>query len=189
MAYLFIIENKKLNPNPETLLIPEFKKIWDRDESKDKHIAMMEFAYIEFMTSYKKSNPYKDYPKDIKEETIIKEVITEKNWTPDAAVKAAMDKIVEIQQEGSITYRYWMSNKEAAEKLIIFFETFDMDERTDKNIPIYKPRDITSALKDARTTLETITDLKKRVEEELFESTKVRGNKEISPFSDPTSLI
>lgn len=186
MAYLFIIENKKVNPNTETLLIPEFNKIWERDKTSDKSIAIMEFAYIEFMTSYKKSNPYRDYPDELKESTIRKEVITDKHWNPDSTVKAAMDKIEELQKDGSITYRYWKSNKDAVEKLIAFFEDFDINERTDKNVPIYKPKDITSALRDARATLETITGLKKMVDEELFESTKVRGNKEISPFSDPS---
>lgn len=185
---LFIVENRKVNPNPETLLISEFKYIWERDTSEDKSVAMMEFAYIEFMTSFAKSNPYRDYPEETKEETIFKEIIKDKDWKPDEYVKAAMDRIVEFQQEGSITYRYWRSNKDAVEKLIGFFENFDINERNDKGVPIYKPRDITSALKDARSTLETIIDLKKKVEEELFESTKTRSNKEISPFSDPSSL-
>lgn len=185
---LFIVENRKVNPNLETLLISEFKYIWERDTSEDKSVAMMEFAYIEFMTSFAKSNPYRDYPEETKEETIFKEIIKDKDWKPDEYVKAAMDRIVEFQQEGSITYRYWRSNKDAVEKLIGFFENFDINERNDKGVPIYKPRDITSALKDARSTLETIIDLKKKVEEELFESAKTRGNKEISPFSDPSSL-
>ena len=34
----------------------------------------------------------------------------------------------------------------------------------------------------------SLTGLKKKVEEDLFEETKIKGQKEISPFADPESL-
>ena len=54
--------------------------------------------------------------------------------------------------------------------------------------PIWKPRDITSALNDTEKVLANIKSLEKKVEEELFEETKTRSNKQISPFADPESL-
>ena len=51
-------------PNPETLLITPFKDIWERDKTPSKAIAIQEFAYIEFMTSMLKSNPYREYPEE-----------------------------------------------------------------------------------------------------------------------------
>ena len=59
MAYLFQINGRAVFPNAETILISPFKDIWERDLSKNKENAIQEFAYIEFMTSMLKSNPYR----------------------------------------------------------------------------------------------------------------------------------
>jgi len=62
MAFLFTVTEKTVFPNAETLLISPFKDIWERDKTKQKIYALEELAYIEFMTSMKKSNPYRQYP-------------------------------------------------------------------------------------------------------------------------------
>jgi len=171
------------------LLISPFKEIWQRDKSKGKELAISELAYIEFMSSALKSNPYREYPEDRKDTLIRKEVIRNDKWQPDTLILQALDKIKEFQKEGSLTYNYWMSNKIAIEKMIDFFTNFDMNERNEKtNTPIYKPKDITSAITDAEKTLTTLTALKSKVDEEVFTTSKVRKDKIISPFANPDSL-
>lgn len=189
MSLLFQIEGKAVFPNSETLLISPFKEIWDRDRTPGKENAIQEFAYIEFMTSMLKSNPYREYPEDRKDTVIRADIITQIDWQPDDLVLQAMEKVKEWQEDGSISYTYWMSNKKAAEKMIDFFNTFDINEVNPKTLnPIYKPRDITSAIADAEKTLTTLNALKKKVDEEVFESTRNKGDKIISPFADPNSL-
>ena len=189
MAYLFQINGRAVFPNPETILVSPFKEIWERDLSKDKENAIQEFAYIEFMSSMLKSNPYREYPEVKKDEIIRKDIITQIDWNPDELVLEGIKKIQEFQKEGSITYVYWMSNKSAIEKMIDFFNNFDIDERNLKSgMPIYKPKDITSAVADAEKTLATLSALKSKVEEELYEKSKMRSDKIISPFANPDSL-
>ena len=62
MAILFQVTNKTVQPTVETLAISPFSEIWSRDTTRDKEIALKEFAYIEFMSSQLKTNPFKDYP-------------------------------------------------------------------------------------------------------------------------------
>lgn len=184
MSFLFSIQGNVVYPNPETLLISPFKEIWERDKSKGKEVAIQEFSYIEFMTSMLRSNPFREYPENRKESVIRQEVIKEENWKPDSLVKQAMEKIILYQEEGSISYSYWLSNKLAAEKIIDFFNNFDMDERNPKTFnPIYKPKDITSSIADAERTLNTLNNLKKKVDEEVYEEVRNKGNKEISVFA------
>lgn len=188
MSNLFKIQGKIVIPNPETLLISPFKELWERDSTEGKVVAIQELSYIEFMASALKSNPYKDYEEERKEEVVRKDVIKEKNWEPDELVQAGIDKVKEFQTEGSLSYQYWIGNKRAAEKILEFFNSFDMDERNLRtNVPIYKPGDITRAIKDAGQTLESLNNLKKKVEEELFETSRNRADKEISPFAQPGS--
>lgn len=189
MSFLFQIQGKAVFPNPETLLISPFKEIWERDTSENKEHAIQEFAYIEFMTSMLKSNPYREYPEDRKDKIIREGISTESDWNPDELVVDAITYLRKHQKDASISYTYWMSNKKAAEKMIDFFNNFDMDERNVKTMnPIYKPRDITSAIADAEKMLTTLNTLKKKVDEELFESNRNKGDKVISPFASPDSL-
>lgn len=190
MAYLFKVEDKVVKPTDEALQIPPFKEIWERDKSKNKEVALQEFTYIEFMTSALKTNPYKGYSEDKKEEVIRKDVIKEESWKPDELVLQGMVKIRQFQTEGSESYSLYLSAVAAKNKLQDFFNTFNMNKVNMKTgAPIYKPRDITSALQDLDRTIVSLQSLEKKVEEDLFESAKIMGQKEISAFADPSILV
>lgn len=190
MAYLFEVNNKAVYPTTESLLISPFKEIWERDSSVDKDIALREFSYIEFSSSVKKTNMFREYSPEKRDEELKKEFFKDlPDWQPDELVLEGIRKIEELQKEASLTYRYWQSNVKAAEKIIEFFDEFDLNEKNFKTgNPIYKPKDITSSISDAEKTLATLNSLKKKVEEELFENIKNRGNAEISHFADPSSI-
>jgi len=188
-SYLFEINDKRVYPYPTTLLISPFKEIWDRDTSPNKEVALQEFAYIEFTISFLKSNPYKGYSEELKPTKVKEDIIVEPNWEPDELIEAGQQKIVEFQKEASPTYRYYLSNKIAAEKTENFFMSFDYTEVNLKSgNPLYKPKEITGAIKDAGDVMKRLSELKKKVEEELFEAIKNRSDKRISPFADPNSL-
>lgn len=189
MAFLFNIEGKLAHPNVEVLLISPFKEIWDRDLSNSKSRAREEFAYIEFMTSFLKSNPYKGYSPEVRKKKIIEEVITYENFYEDDLIKAGMKKMEEFQKEASPTYTLYSSALNAKYKLEDFLNTFDINERNPKTgMPIMKVKEITSALLDVDKVTSSLNSLKRKVEEELYESIKTRGQKEISPFANPESL-
>lgn len=189
MAFLFQVDNKVVFPNPETLLIYPFKDIWERDKSKGKETALREFAYIEFITSMKKSNPYRQYPESRKQDVVQKATIGDKNWKPDKLIVEGMKKIKKFQEEASTTYNYYISAKNAIETMTDFFNNVDLNERNFKTgNPIYKPADITRAFNDLERNLANLKALEKKVEEELFEETRTRSDKQISPFANPSSL-
>ena len=190
MSLLFTVESKVVSPTTETLLVPIFKEIWDRDESADKRFAIEDFSYIEFMASIQKSNPYSGYPEDQRAEKIIKDIITRAEWDPtDRLLLQGIDKLKEFQAEASVTYNYYMAAKTAAEKMQQFFISFSMaDVNLKTGAPIFKPRDITSALNDTSRVLENLNTLREKVDNEIFEEVKKKGQKIVSPFADPSSL-
>jgi len=184
MAYLFEIKNSIVNPNAETLLVSPFKEIWNRDRSSKKERAREEFAYIEFMTSHLKSNPYKGYPEKTRGEKIIIDIMKKKDWKPDIKVKEGMDKIVEFQKNASPTLRYYEAVLKGNNTLEKFFNTVDLSTVNEKTgNPLYKPKDITSAINDASRNTTELNDLKKKVEEELFDAVKTKAGKTISHFA------
>jgi hypothetical protein len=189
MAFLFTVTEKTVFPVTEALLIEPYKSIWERDKTKDKHQALSEFAYIEFMTSMNKSNPYRQYAENKKEEKVRQAVIIKKGWEPDELIRQGMHRIIKFNQEASTTYNYYMAAKRAAEKMQEFFNEVDVTEKNPKTFnPVYKPRDITGALNDTEKVLSNLKSLEKKVEEELYEETKNRSNKQVSFFADPESL-
>lgn len=182
MSYLFIIENNIAKPNPETLLISPFKEIWERDDSQDKGKAIKEFSYTEFMVSKMRSNPYAGFSDEQRHDRLAMTLFDDEDWTPDRLVEQAMIKISEFQKEGSATYTYYLSLLKAAEKMKQFFTDFDMDELNDKGQRVWKPRDITSAMSDTDKILQNLHSAKEKVEQELFESTRTRGNRTVNIF-------
>lgn len=182
MAFLFAVENHIAKPNTETLLISPFKEIWERDKSEGKEIALKELTFVEFMSSKKKTNPYAGYEDD-KRFNKLKETLFEEDWEPDELIERALVKIKDFQEEASPTYQYYLSASRAASKMRTFFNEFDINERNERNgNPIYKPSDITRALNDTDKVLQNLNSLKEKVEQELFEQTKTKGNKTINPF-------
>lgn len=182
MAFLFIVENNVAKPNIETLLISPFKEIWERDKTKTKEIAINEFTYIELMVSKKKSNPYAGYTDEQRAQK-LKEVLFDITWNPDRLIEQGLAKYVEFQKEASLTYSYYISVCNAAEKMKTFFDTFDMNERNERTgLPIHRPSDIVRALNETDKVLQNLNAIKEKVEQELFEQTKTKGNKQINPF-------
>lgn len=188
MSWLFKIEGTMVYPNAETLLIPPFKEIWERDTSKDKWQAMKEFAYMEFMTSQLKSNPYKGYSEKVKEAKILEDIIKDDTWEADDLVNSGIEKILDIQTNGSPSYRSYTIAMEAKNKSEKWLNNFDPDERVANGGLVLKPKDISNALLDYGKVAAEMESLKKKVEEELFETVKTRANKVISPFANPNSI-
>jgi len=189
MSLLFTIENKVVKPHTETLLLSPFKEIWERDKNPGKFEATNEFTYIEFMVSVKKSNPYRGYDEAERHRRLAKDVMNNEDYKPDEFVCGGMASLIEFQQTASTTYNYYMSAKRAIYKVQTFFNTFDLDARNEKTgLPIYKPRDVTMAVNDTEKVLQNFSALQEKVDNELFESVKVKGHKVVSKFADPSSL-
>lgn len=179
---MFIIEDNRVKPSPEMLLIPIFKQIWEDDTTEKKDIALLNFAYIEFVLSPKKSNPFSGYSKDIRAFKVIQSLNID-----TAQLHESIDEAMEIYKDFiencSPSMAYYNSAVEAAEKLKMFFSTFNLNEKIAKTgAPMYKPADITRALQDTQKVVMTLEDLREKVEKEILENTKNRGNRTVKTF-------
>lgn len=182
MVEIFEMHNSHVTPVKEILLISPFKEIWDRDKSKHKETAIKEFSYICFLVSPRKTNPYAGYAQELKEREVIKGLWKDEEWFPDNLVTEGVSKYNEWLQEASVSMKYYTAVKKGIEQTINFFENIDFNERTDKGQPVYKIGEVIPALKSANEVLKSMTDLKERVEQELYESSKTKSGKEINPF-------
>lgn len=179
---LFKVEGAVVKPTEHALLISPYSDIWERDPDPAKSTAIKELSYIEFVCSYKKSNPYKGLPEEMIKPTVIKDVFKGEEFEEDDLIKEGIDLYKKLREEAAPTLQYYLASKEGAEKTIKWLKEFDMDERNDRGVPIYKPADITRALKDTYEVMKTLNSMEEKVYEQIFESVKTKGNKEINHF-------
>ena len=83
--------------DPEILIIPEFNKLYKRDKSKNKTLAMCEFAYIYHITDW--NSPYRNYTDtDERKDKVRTSFIKEDNWKEDEVIKEAIKKYEELSK-------------------------------------------------------------------------------------------
>jgi hypothetical protein len=182
---LFKVEGTLVVPTEHALLISPYKDIWDNDEDPTKANAKRDFAYIELNCSYKKSNPFKGYADDIRKVKVGEAVYKEDYSTFEESelIVEGMELYERLRVEASPTLQYFLSAKSGAEKMMNWLDNFDMSEVNPRNgAPLYKPREITSALKDTYDVMKTLNALEEKVNEQLFEFVRTKGGKEINYF-------
>lgn len=183
---LFNVVDGKVVPTDECLRTQPFSDIWLRDTTERKDKASREFDYIEFMVSPLDTNPFYGYP--IEDGTRAAKIKENKfkdhpEWEPDVLVINGIEQYHEFKKNASPSLAYYEANLIAAHKVKNFFLTFDINERNEKtNAPIYTVKAITDGIKNADDVLTKLDAMKKKVEQEIFETTKTKGNKKINPF-------
>ena len=87
---LFKYEGYEVRIAPEALTLMPFKKLWNRDRTKDKERALSEFSFLYFYC-----DPRSDYQyiidDDDRLEAVKKGEGFDSSWKPDALLIAAMD--------------------------------------------------------------------------------------------------
>lgn len=179
---IFEIDGSVVRPVKDILLIYPFNEIWNRDETKHKSIAINELAYIYYLVSPKKTNPYSGYSNDVKGKKIIEGLWKDSLWNPDELVKEGIQIYAKWLEEASPSMRYYNAVKSGVEQTINFFQNIDFNERTDKGLPVYKISEVIPALRSANEVLKSMSDLQERVEQEVYESSKTKSGKEINVF-------
>lgn len=146
----------------EALLIPEFKKIWDDDKSKDKTQAFKYFCYIYFSTDYK--SIYLGYDSEIREERLLEDFIGDLKWKPTTEVLNAINKYKELQN--TPTMRFLISNRNIMESIGKYYDSVDWEAEDKAGKPKYDITKISNSVKQAGGIIDNIAKLEERVKKE-----------------------
>ncbi len=157
---IFNFKSNKVVIDPDKLVIPEFKAIWDRDKSKDKEQAFKELTYIYMLVDFKSA--YQAYPEDIRESKIIEDFIKDSKWKPDNLISDAAKKYYALQE--TPTLRMLNSAKLAVEKLSNYFKRSSPEDRS-----------YTANLEKLGKIIESLDKLEERVKKEQAAENRVRG--------------
>ena len=174
---LFKYEGYRIVISEEALLLKPFKKIWDRDKTKNKEKASMELGFIYFY-----SDPRSDYQYLTDEEERLKAIkegegIPDK-WSPDNIVKEAMNFYNGFKPTSALLLedtRNMVNGYRAKLREI----TKDMS-----NLEIKDIKDIGAIIKQIPALVKDLDEAERAVSKEIIESNKVRGSQEKSIYED-----
>jgi hypothetical protein len=174
---MFILNQNKVTIEPRMLLIPEFKKLWDRDNSKTKDKANKELAYVYFVADYK--SEYNIYGIE-KRLTVAREIMEDPLFIPDDIVEDAITKYMKLQETSSM--RYLKSIRETVDSIIKYNDALKFSEKDD--VTKYNPSLATKALKDVGSIVEELEKWEKKVYGEE-DQMAIRGGGKVGLFEDP----
>ena len=174
---LFKYEGYRIVISEEALLLKPFKKIWDRDKTKNKEKAYMELGFIYFYC-----DPRSDYQYLTDEEERLKAIkegegIPDK-WSPDNIVKDAMNFYNGFKPTSALLLedtRNMVNGYRAKLREI----TKDMS-----NLEIKDIKDIGAIIKQIPALVKDLDEAERAVSKEIIESNKVRGSQEKSIYED-----
>lgn len=180
---LFELIKNQVHVKPYTLLIKEFKDIWDKDTSNTKASALMELAYVYFTADYK--SVYLAYNPEERDSVIKEDIFGKKvNYTPDSVVLAGISKYNDLQQ--THTMRLVKSTRNALEELVNYFNGIDFNAKDNRGQVIYKVTDVTKAMGDTARIVDSLEKLEIKIKQELQEAVKARGGEASSLYEDHT---
>ena len=171
---LFDIVGSTITLKPESLVVPEFKKIWDRDKTKDKKRAIDEISYIVFLCDKSDRNPYKNYSEVDRMSMLQKDF----NVDPDVLIQEAIDKFKILN-----TTRYERVVHAALDSLEDIEDYYVGIKEKDK-----KEFDITEylgSMEKLGKAIKSLRELEKQLEADRAEGNKVRGSNEIGLYEIP----
>lgn len=182
---LFDIVNGKVVMNPQTLVMPEFRCLWDRDKSKEKYKAILEISFVVFLCDESISNPYRAYKEGYRELELKKDFIGDETWEPDKEIKAAISKFKKSTQ--TTNTRLLIKAKSGAEKLADYFDDVDFSIKDKDGKSRYSARELASNLAAVGSIVKSLNQLEEMVKKEQLESQTVRGGGDIGFYEIPRS--
>lgn len=165
---------------PWLVLIPEFNAVLKADkgspgdsEGRNKAKAKKAFVYIYFMINFK--SPIREWEYGERHEEALRYADLQEKDVSSALVKTALDKYEELQLKAARSLR----TLEAAEKAMNAFDDYmhNLDfTKTDKlGKLVHSPKEVVANMAQLNKAYDELDKFKKRVSEELKESSTIRG--------------
>tara|TARA_R110002124_G_scaffold281430_1_gene455723 strand:- start:86253 stop:86807 length:555 start_codon:yes stop_codon:yes gene_type:complete len=180
---LFEMKNWSLTVSEEAWGLVPFKKILDRDKSKDKSRALAEVLFVWFWSDIK--SDYRIMEPEIRLEELKKDIANLPNkFVIDDIIQGAIDcyekhkTIIQKLHEKSLVSANDVGNYLENTKALL-------EERDNQGRPIIKIADITRGLKDVKIIMKELKETEKEVIKEQHDTSgKKKGSKEMNIFED-----
>ena len=172
---LFDFKDYKVVLHPDSVAIPPFRELWERDKTKHKHKATQELSYVYFVCDFK--SPYAIYNEKERPRKVKSDFIKDSDWEEDDLVKDAMKKYNEFQE--TYTMKFFYSARGLSEKLQAYFDEVDFAVMDEKGKPVYSAKDAMANLQKVGDVIESLNKVEDKVKKEIDDKAKIKGKKQI----------
>ena len=167
-------ENYKLVISEEALFVKSFREIWERDQTPEKEIALLEFGFLYFQLDPRSDYMFIEDEVERFEEIKLREGL-KSDWQPDELVQAAIiDYKFLTQTTSSLLLE---DTRLAIGKIRKFLRDVDLTEEDDKGKAKYTIQSITSATSQLPKLAKDLAEAQKEIDKEISENSKMRGKK------------
>ena len=186
MIKLFSYDNMKKEVvinEADVLLIKEFADLWTNErnvtkkdpDGKKKTKAFREFTYIYCAIDW--NSPYSKYSEQERHEEALRDGGLTLEEFDDEVFRCACRKYKLIQETSKIG-KLLQSQKNMVDRMTIYFDTLDFDERDPlTNKPIYKMKDVLDEMSKTGKALENIEILEESYKKEQEKESSLRGGR------------
>lgn len=178
---LFDIVNGSVVLNPNSLAIPEFKQIWERDKTKTKEQATKEISFIVFLCDF--NSPYNSFREDDREDIVKQDFLKDEKWQPDALILEAIKKYRRFQETPLLNMLKAQIN--VVNKTTDYFNKVDYDEIDERGKAKYSVSEIFKAMANTGGAINQLRMLQREVQREQVESSTSKGNNIIGDYEIP----
>ena len=181
---LFEMKDWNLHVDEYAWGISAFKKLLDRDKSKNKETAIKELTFVYFFCDIKSNYQYITN-EDERIEEIRKDIGLPKSWKYDAAVKEAVRVYLERSQ--TVIEKLYMQSLKAAQDVGNYLEHTEelLAERDGNGKVVTDIAKITGSLEKVPKIMAMLkAAYKEVVQEQKDNQGKQKGSKEFNTFED-----
>lgn len=191
MLDIFDFSENKAFPTMECLTHPILKQIWERDTSAHKGEAIIQYSYLNYVCSYKKSNPFIGYVDLEERKTKILQHLVGKDdadakfihYDNDTILLAAETALNTLYEDSIPSLRFYKDAMDGIDKLSRFLRTIDLTAKNEKTGSlVYTPKMVQDIIKDSKSLALALNELKDIVNAEITEATRSVKNRQINFF-------
>lgn len=190
MLRLFDYDNSKMKVvinTPDVLLIKEFQDLWTNERNKCKEdktgekklLVFRELSYIYLAIDWR--SPYQEWSERERHELALKDAQITPEEFENELFRAACRKYKAMQETSKIG-SLLQSQLSLIERMRIYYDTMDFEERDQNGKPIFKMKDIQGEVAAMAKTIEGIQALKELHKKEQEQETSLRGDHEAGMF-------
>ena len=172
-------EGYNLSFEPEILTLKVFKKLHQRDKTKDKNKFLQELAFIYFYV-----DPRSDYMIYTDEEERFREIVEGEgmsNFKIDKDIQAAIDYYKSFNPTSALLLE---DTRVAVDKLRKMLRDINLEEVDDRGKPIYTLNMVISTIKQVPSLVKDLDEAERAIAKEIVQNDTVRGAATKSMYED-----
>lgn len=184
-----IAEDELPTFNAELRTISCYRRIIERDrgskgdsDGRKKLQCTKELSFIVLFADYRSPYVNRFIEEDLRIEEIAKDLRMPEGWVIDQELAECIEHYKSSQD--CIELQYLQAAKNALRELRDFYNTLNMNARTDSGAAVYKPADIQKGVKEIPDMLEKLAKAEEAVKKALSFNDTSRGERPISKFEE-----